>query len=269
MKTRTYSLKLFIAAFVMGATILTPPFAGHAGAATATNVPACQAVLLIGHRGTSVGVARNNSLAAFKRAVADGAEMIEMDIRRTKPVNGSGTWVVWHDATIKGKKITSYTYAQLKAIQPDLMTIREAIAYISTTDRRMEVEVKPASAGEGSFKYFQELVVQYNMQERFQLSSFDTTNLIRAKKYGLKTVYLANTPTAPATARQYATIVHLNKTLVTSKAMVDAYHALGIQVYVYTMNTVTEWSRYLGYGVDGITTNLAATYTRYCNALQV
>lgn len=229
---------------------------------------ACEQALLIGHRGTNVGVARSNSLAAFQKAVADGAEMIELDIQRTKPVNGSGTWIVWHDSTIQGKKITSYTYSQLKAIQPDLMTIREAFAYISTTGLRMEVEVKPANTSTGSFKYFAGLVSQYNMQAKFQLSSFNITNLTRAKSYGMRTVYLSSKAVSPATVKLYADIVHLNKNLVTTKTLVDNFHTAGISVYVYTVNTATDWDRYLGYGVDGVTTDTAINYNSYCVARQ-
>lgn len=251
---------------LMAVSLLTLSFPGVANAITNPTALPCERALLIGHRGTTIGVTRNNSLPAFQRAVADGAEVIEFDIHRTKPVNGSGTWVIWHDTSINGKKITDYTYTQLKAAQPDLMTIREAFAYVSTTGRMMETEVKPKNTGDGSFKYFASLVSEYNMQTKFQLSSFDTVNLTRAKANGLKTVYLANTVISPATMKKYANIVHLNKSLVTSKAVVDNFHAAGLSVYIYTSNTTAEWTKYLGYGVDGITTDLAATYTSYCNA---
>ena len=240
-----------------------------AGKAIANSTLPCDSAVLIGHRGTTVGVTRNNSLAAFQRAVADGAETIEMDIHRTKPINGSGTWVVWHDKTIQGKKITDYTYAQLKAVQPDLLTIREAFAYISTTDRSMQVEVKPVAAGEGSFRYFADLVLEYGMHNKFELASFDTTNLLRAKQQGLKTVYLANTPVTPVAVMRYAAIVHFNKSLVTSKAFVDSYHKIGIKVYAYTLNSTSDWTKYLNYGVDGITTDVSANYVSYCNSLQL
>lgn len=229
----------------------------------------CEQATLIGHRGTNVGVSRNNSLAAFQRAVADGAETIEMDIHRTKPIDGSGTWVIWHDKAIQGKTIANYTYAQLKAIQPDLLTIRQAFAYISTTDRSMQVEVKPAATGTGSFAYFASLVAEYSMVGKFELASFDTTNLSRAKSQNLPVVYLANTPVTAAAVKKYGTTVHLNKSLVTSKSVVDGYHTAGIKVYLYTSNTENEWTKYLGYGVDGITTDLSANYTAYCSAMQV
>ena len=266
--TLSSSLRRIVMFAAVGMMLASLLFFTSSQAITDPTLP-CDRALLIGHRGTTIGVVRNNSLPAFQRAVADGAEVIEMDIRRTKPINGSGTWIVWHDSTIRGRKITDYTYAQLKAIQPDLLTIREAFAYVSTTGRAMQVEVKPTAAGEGSFKYFAGLATEYGMQNKFELASFDTTNLSRAKQQGLKTVYLANAPVTPVAVRQYATIVHFNKSLVTSKAFVENYHRLGIKVYVYTMNTTPEWTKYLGYGVDGITTDLSANYVSYCNAMKV
>jgi glycerophosphoryl diester phosphodiesterase len=52
--------------------------------------------LIIAHRGASA-VAPENTLAAFNRAIADGAEGIELDVRITK----DGVPVVHHDGNLK------------------------------------------------------------------------------------------------------------------------------------------------------------------------
>lgn len=52
--------------------------------------------LIIAHRGASA-LAPENTLAAFRRAIADGAEGIEFDVRLTK----DGAVVVFHDATLR------------------------------------------------------------------------------------------------------------------------------------------------------------------------
>lgn len=51
--------------------------------------------LIIAHRGASA-VAPENTLAAFRRAIADGAEGIEFDVRLSK----DGAVIVFHDATL-------------------------------------------------------------------------------------------------------------------------------------------------------------------------
>lgn len=52
--------------------------------------------LIIGHRGASAH-APENTLAAFRRAIDDGAEGVEFDVR----LSGDGLAVVCHDATLK------------------------------------------------------------------------------------------------------------------------------------------------------------------------
>ena len=52
--------------------------------------------LIIAHRGASA-LAPENTLAAFRRALADGADGVEFDVRLTK----DGEVVVFHDATLR------------------------------------------------------------------------------------------------------------------------------------------------------------------------
>src|SRR5690349_7670250 len=73
-------------------------------------------VLVVAHRSAHL-VHPENSLAAIRDAIAIGADIIELDVRKTK----DGVYVVLHDKTIdrttasKGA-VSSYTYDQLKKI---------------------------------------------------------------------------------------------------------------------------------------------------------
>jgi glycerophosphoryl diester phosphodiesterase len=73
-------------------------------------------VLVAAHRSAHL-VHPENSLAAIRDAIAIGADIIELDVRKTK----DGVYVVLHDKTIdrttasKGA-VSSYTYDQLKKI---------------------------------------------------------------------------------------------------------------------------------------------------------
>ncbi len=69
--------------------------------------------LIIAHRGASA-LAPENTLAAFRRAIDDGAEGIEFDVRLAK----DGGAVVFHDATLqrtalRDGNIADYTSAEL------------------------------------------------------------------------------------------------------------------------------------------------------------
>lgn len=71
--------------------------------------------LIIGHRGSSA-LAPENTLAAFRRAIADGADGIEFDVRLAR----DGVAVVIHDATLERtgslkRKVSQLTSSELQA----------------------------------------------------------------------------------------------------------------------------------------------------------
>lgn len=72
--------------------------------------------LIIAHRGASA-LAPENTFAAFRRAVADGAEGVEFDVRLAK----DGEVVVFHDATLqrlsnRKNLVSSLTAAELAGV---------------------------------------------------------------------------------------------------------------------------------------------------------
>ena len=72
--------------------------------------------LVIAHRGAS-GTAPENTMAAFRQAVEMGADMIELDVQRTK----DGQVVVIHDATLErttngSGAVRELTYAEIEQL---------------------------------------------------------------------------------------------------------------------------------------------------------
>ena len=81
------------------------------------------AFLIFGHRGAAAH-ARENSRAAFELAAAQGADGVELDVRRT----ADGVLVVQHDSTVEGLgPIIEHTAAELRGHIPDLLTFPEAM----------------------------------------------------------------------------------------------------------------------------------------------
>jgi glycerophosphoryl diester phosphodiesterase len=68
--------------------------------------------LILGHRGASA-VAPENTLAAFSRAIRDGADGIEFDVRLSR----DGTPVVIHDATLKRTASVEHLVRELTAAE--------------------------------------------------------------------------------------------------------------------------------------------------------
>lgn len=83
---------------------------------------------VIAHRGASAE-ARENTLEAFERAIAIGADMVEFDVRRTR----DGELVAIHDASVGGIPVRALTRAEIAtssagALPPLLAEIVELTA---------------------------------------------------------------------------------------------------------------------------------------------
>jgi len=89
---------------------------------------------VIGHRGAS-RAERENTVAAFRAAVAQGADGVELDVRRT----ADGALAVHHDAHLPdGRAIVATTWADMPDHVPDLASALDACAGLRTVN----VEIK-------------------------------------------------------------------------------------------------------------------------------
>lgn len=96
---------------------------------------------IVGHRGAR-GLAPENTAESINKAIRHGVDEVEIDVRCTK----DGVAVVHHDADVKDAMtarlpIRHHTYQELKAHNPDLLTLDEAIGIVA---RRvpLQIEVK-------------------------------------------------------------------------------------------------------------------------------
>ncbi len=99
--------------------------------------------LIIGHRGASA-LAPENTLAAFRRAIADGADGIEFDVRLSR----DGVAVVIHDATLERtgllkRRVASLTATELQAIDVGSWFAKRRRARFATSDKNFAGETVP------------------------------------------------------------------------------------------------------------------------------
>ena len=66
---------------------------------------------VIAHRGSRGEGVIENTMAAFEQAVALGADMIELDVRRT----ADGELVIFHDGAVASASVSSLTLPELRA----------------------------------------------------------------------------------------------------------------------------------------------------------
>lgn len=221
---------------------------------------------IIGHRGTEDGGVANNTIAAFRQAVTDGVDVLELDIHRTKPDrSGAGTWVVNHDPTIDGRSIASTSFATLRRLRPDLPTYRQALTYVASTDRYVQVEVKPKSVSTGSLRYLARTATTLGLSKRFELDSSRRAVLakFRGLHTGMRTGYILRRYVAPSVVAPVATTAVVRHSVLTA-AWSSALHQAGLAVEIWTVDTAAGWATAAAYGVDGIITDQAAALVAWC-----
>lgn len=129
--------------------------------------------LIIAHRGASAN-AKENTLSAFERAIAFGADMVEFDVRRTK----DRVLVIYHDAEVSEKPLRKLTYAELQALDPDIPTLADVVA-LCKGKIRLDVELKEA----GYEKQVMELLRPAFDAESMVVTSFHPFAIRRIKQH--------------------------------------------------------------------------------------
>jgi len=240
--------------------------------------------LVIGHRGASA-LAPENTLPAFRVALAAGVDLIEFDVLSLRAgelviAHSDDLYEVSHGAA-RGT-IGLMTLADLRQIAPDLLTLDEALTFF--VDEALEVgvhvDLKSASALEGVARALE----QFGLLERSLVSSFNHGALRRLARLeprvrigasfpddrlgisrrrrsgrlvslGLRSM-LPLTPVLiwPLLARAQATALVLKHELVSPRTVRRA-HARGASVVAWTVDDPRDFSRVVAAGVDAVVTN--------------
>ncbi len=221
------------------------------------------AFIVIGHRGAA-GCAPENTISAFAFAIERGVDMVEFDVWKC----ASGELVVFHDTKLNQLtnghgNITSYTLEELKKLTvlgyEKIPTLTEVLDFIN---RRVKVyiEIKDINIASEVLKIIKYYVEHKHWQyEDFLVASFDHTQLydikaanrlisIAALLYGIPFSFGACNCVIDADV-MCLSVDFINQQLV------DAIHAHGMLVYVYTVNDSEDLVRVINYGVDGIITD--------------
>ena len=202
---------------------------------------------------------QENTLSAFRRARELGADWVELDVRRTV----DGVCVVHHDAHLgDGRILAELSCDELPGFVPSLaealeechgMGVNIEIKNVpSDPDFDAEHLVSDAVAG---------LVQAYLGPERALVSSFniDTLDRLRAVDPTIPLAYLYDIgEPASAVSRACAhgmAAIHPYDPFV-SAVLVERAQDEGLRVNVWTVNDPDRMEVLVGYGVDGICTDV-------------
>jgi len=138
--------------------------------------------LIFGHRGASAH-ARENSVAAFRLAAAQGADGVELDVRRT----ADGELVVHHDTAIAGVgTIVDLTGSELRQQAPDLATFTEAMTACEGLIVNVEIKNSPMDPDfdpdDGVAAEVVEWIHDHGWADRVVISSFNPATADRVRQ---------------------------------------------------------------------------------------
>jgi glycerophosphoryl diester phosphodiesterase len=214
--------------------------------------------IVIAHRGASAAY-RENTVAAFVGARHLGADMVELDVRRT----ADGVLAVFHDAYLPdGRAVTDVTAADL----PDwLPTLDQALDACDGMGVNIEVKNLPGEPGyddsSGVAVTVAELVGARALHDRILVSSFNLRDLDRVREVdaAVRTAWLVFSvadavETSERCARHGHGALHPHVSLVTD-GLLDACRRAGLAVNTWTVDDPDVMRRLVADGVDGIVTN--------------
>jgi glycerophosphoryl diester phosphodiesterase len=214
-------------------------------------------VQVIAHRGAS-RAARENTIEAFRTASQIGADAVELDVRRSL----DGVLVVHHNPTLDDGRVL----AQLVATElPDHVPTLSA-ALDACDGMWINVEIKN-DATEPDFDPSDsiaddtvELLLQRGTDVRWLISSFriETIDRCRAVAPSIRTALLTvDVPDGTVASLVDRGHVALHPWVgAVREADVRACHINGLQLNTWTCDDPARIGELIGWGVDGICTNV-------------
>ena len=213
--------------------------------------------LVIAHRGASHREPEN-TLAAFRRAGFDGADGVELDVRRT----ADDRLVVHHDPRLTDDRIIRATAAA--DLPTDLPSLDEALDACDGMFVNIEIkndESEPDfDPGDWVAHRVASLLACRPPRTRWLVSSFryETIAVFRTIVPAARTAWLVYRPSDDAidrAARGGHEAIHPSVRYVTAEAIAAA-HAVGLAVNTWTCDDPDRMRQLIAWGIDGICTNV-------------
>lgn len=238
-----------------------------------------QEFLIIAHRGAS-GYAPENTLAAFRKAIELGANVLETDVRQTK----DGHLVLVHDASVDRTTngegdVADLTLAELKLLDAGgwfshafrderIPTLVEVIDLLPDSTKLI-IEIKGDSASyPGIEERVVNLVAQKRIADRVILKSFDVDVLNKLRRLAPEVpqllVYAFRIPwigLVVGAGVSQIDVLSLDvqylqpHSLFVTESFVRSAHRRNINIIAWDVETGERMKEMIAFGVDGIETD--------------
>ncbi|BFH68128.1 MAG: glycerophosphodiester phosphodiesterase [Paenibacillus dendritiformis] len=215
---------------------------------------------------TGGGAAPDNTLESFWEGVQSGADIVEIDLRAA----ADGTVVLLHDAS---PLLDRYTYEQLNRAENrillspvyahrDIVKLDRILDIAKQRSIKLNLDIK----NEHTVAPAMECVHRHGMEKQVFVTGCSAG--IAGNYDGIRVVYNTPDKLCEADVADYAAFARrvceealrcsaygLNMDYRTCRMeLVEAAHERQLAVWVYTVNAPDEFKRYIGMGVDAITT---------------
>lgn len=215
-----------------------------------------QTPYIIGHRGSPL-TAPENTLESFSKAINEGADMIELDVRVTK----DNKLIVIHDKDVKRmtreygvvRELTLKEIKRLKIRDNTIPTLQEAIDFIKGK-ADLNIEIKSPGISHEIAK----IVENNNLVNNVLVSSFLpwSLKLIKERNPKIKTALLFKIPLKSVTlARAIGCDAIHPYYLAAWKGVIKEARKYGLRIHVWTLNNKLLIKRFIKLGVHGIITD--------------
>lgn len=221
--------------------------------------------IITAHRGSSINYPEN-SLIAFRAAIRDGADYIELDVHETK----DGVLVISHDANLKrltgiSKNISDVTYDEIKDIDFGInkwssysglsITTLEDVLKTFKGKVRFNIEIKSINS-KSSIEKVISLINKYDVKEDSSIASMNANALILVKEIdsSIKTIYIMYIAQGDIASLSFADAYSIEESYVTDN-IISTVHNNDKEILVWTVNNPKEVKKFTIMGVDNIVTD--------------
>ena len=198
--------------------------------------------ILLGHRGARATKSiPENTFASFDRALTDGCDGFEFDVR----VTADGQAVIVHDPHSRGVEIARATSQQLSWL-PQVQDILERYRDSAFLDIELKVS--------GVEQIILKLLQKYVPSRGFVVSSFlpEVLRSVRAESSSIPLGLICESKPQVAEWRQSAVEYVIPHHKLASPELIRELHAAGKKILVWTVNDPAGMRHFAKAGVDGI-----------------
>lgn len=222
-------------------------------------------MICVAHRGAS-GEYPENTLLAFRKALAAGALWLELDVRLT----ADGALVVIHDETLErttdgSGRVSDLPLAELRGLNAgcgESVPLLTEVLGLLGEEHTLNIELKGDGTGAATARLLREWLGRGRIRPaNLLVSSFSAQALDPCLQLvpQVRRALIRDQPEDPpdfweAVSELQPWSLHLARTLVPSALQREARRR-GLRILVFTVNQQAELQRLSGFGIDGIFTD--------------